>query len=127
MMRLLSTLAAVTILSCGTAPAQVGGLGLPPLGFTSPLGIGPAPSVAPTGVPLGATELASPGVSPMTSGTSPLPPSLGTITTCSNIGGSLAQASSSPGNPAAGMPSSTATSVPGTSGVAATSGTTTVF
>lgn len=35
-----------------------------PLGATSPLGLGPAAPVGPVGVPLGATQLATPGVSP---------------------------------------------------------------
>ena len=50
-----------------TALAQ--GVGAPtpsPLGVTSPLGIGPAPPVTSPGIPLGATELASPGLSSMT-------------------------------------------------------------
>jgi hypothetical protein len=52
----------------GAAFAQVGmGAVTPPLGITSPLGIGAAVPVGATGLPLGATELATPGVSPMTS------------------------------------------------------------
>ena len=51
-----------------------------------PLGIGPAPAVPRTGIPMGATELSSPGVSPMTS---PLGAAPGNITTCSSIGGSF--------------------------------------
>jgi len=43
----------------------------PPLGMTSPLGIGAGAPVGGTGLPLGATELATPGVSPMTSGSPP--------------------------------------------------------
>ena len=55
----------------GAAFAQVGmGAVTPPLGMTSPLGIGTAAPVGVTGVPLGATELATPGVSPMTSSSS---------------------------------------------------------
>ena len=75
------------------ASAQIGGIGPSPLGsplgMTSPLGIGPAPAVPRTGIPMGATELSSPGVSPMTSGTSPLGAAPGNITTCSSIGGSF--------------------------------------
>lgn len=56
------------VLSCGSAMAQVAGQNDPglasPLGVTSPLGLGPGSPVAPTGLPMGATELASPGVSP---------------------------------------------------------------
>jgi hypothetical protein len=59
-----------TLLVCSPAFAQVGGSDAAPgLGMTSPLGIGPSSPVAPTGTPLGATELASPGVSPTMSGT----------------------------------------------------------
>jgi hypothetical protein len=57
-----------TLLVCSPAFAQVGGSDAAPgLGITSPLGIGPGSPVAPTGMPLGATELASPGVSPSVS------------------------------------------------------------
>jgi hypothetical protein len=76
-----------------TASAQIGGIGPSPLGsplgMTSPLGIGPAPAVPRTGIPMGATELSSPGVSPMTSATSPLGAAPGNITPCSSIGGSF--------------------------------------
>jgi hypothetical protein len=44
---------------------------LPALGMTSPLGIPNAP-VGQTGIPMGATELATPGVSPITSGAAPM-------------------------------------------------------
>ena len=44
---------------------------LPPLEITSPLGIPNAP-VGHTGIPIGAIELATPGVSPTTFGASPL-------------------------------------------------------
>ena len=44
---------------------------LPALGMTSPLGIPNAP-VGQTGIPMGATELATPGVSPITSGAAPV-------------------------------------------------------
>src|SRR5260370_4831089 len=67
-------LAAATVWSLcnvGAASAQVGmGAVTPPLGMTSPLGIGAAAPVGVTGLPLGATELSTPGVSPMTSGSS---------------------------------------------------------
>ena len=66
MTRFLTAIAAAALLGCGPAAAQVGGIGASPLGMTSPLGIGPAFAGGPTGIPLGATELASPGVSPMT-------------------------------------------------------------
>jgi hypothetical protein len=88
MTRFLMAAMVAGLLSCGSAVAQIGGIGTSPgaspLGMTSPLGIGPAPAVAPTGIPLGATDLASPGVSPMTSGISPLGPATGSA--CSGLG-----------------------------------------
>jgi hypothetical protein len=63
--------AAIALLGCSTALAQVGGVGVPTPGIaaTSPLGMTggsqPGTSVGPTGIPLGATELTSPGISPM--------------------------------------------------------------
>ena len=63
------------LLDCGCAYAQVGGMSIspgPPLGFTSPLGVGPGSPVAPTRIPMGSTELAAPAVSPLISGTSPM-------------------------------------------------------
>src|SRR5262245_7536193 len=90
MRRLLMVVTTAALLGCGSASAQIGGLatspGSSPLGITSPLGIGPAAPVAPTGIPLGATELASPGVSPMTSGASPVVPAIGGATACSDAG-----------------------------------------
>jgi hypothetical protein len=103
---------------------QVGGMGIfpgPALGMTSPLGVGPGSPVAPTRIPMGATELTSSGVSPLTSGASPLGLAIGGIATCSGAGGSLPQASPGMG-----------TSMPGTSfntgmSTAGTVGSTTIF
>jgi hypothetical protein len=54
-----------SLLDAGAAFAQVGIAPVtPPLGLTSPLGLGPAAAVGTTGIPMGATELATPGVSP---------------------------------------------------------------
>ena len=56
-----------TLLGCNPVFAQVAGIGspMPGMGVTSPFGMGSAAgSVGPTGVPLGATELATPGLSP---------------------------------------------------------------
>jgi hypothetical protein len=70
-MKRLWTIAAITMLGCSTALAQVGGMSVPTPGIaaTSPLGMPggsqPGTSVGPTGIPLGATELAAPGISPM--------------------------------------------------------------
>ena len=69
---------------CGSAAAQVSANGgaLPtPLGVTSPLGLGSAPPVGFTGIPLGATELSTSGVSPM-----PLGITAGTVSSCSGMG-----------------------------------------
>ena len=65
--------AAASLLGCGAAYAQasMNVSPLPALGMTSPLGIPNAP-VGQTGIPLGATELATPGVSPTTSGAAPM-------------------------------------------------------
>jgi hypothetical protein len=62
---------ATTLLCCGPAFSQVSGVGSPTPGTaaTSPLSMTPGASVPPTGIPLGATELASPGLSPVTVGT----------------------------------------------------------
>lgn len=76
-------IALATFLCCGTAMAQMavptGATVASPLGLTSPLGLGPGQPVGPTGIPMGATELATPGISPspdmssaMTGGTVPL-------------------------------------------------------
>ena len=109
------------LLASGSASAQIGGIGPSgsPLGMTSPLGIGPAPAVPRTGIPMGATELSTPGVSPMTSGTSPLGAAPGNITTCSSIGGSLPQVSSGMGGSIPGISSSSAMSATGTPGSSA--------
>ena len=74
-----------TLLGCNPVFAQVAGIGspMPGMGVTSPFGMGSAAgSVGPTGVPLGATELATPGLSPA-------PPStLGSgFTVCSTVVG----------------------------------------
>jgi hypothetical protein len=108
-------------LATSSASAQIGGIAPSgsPLGMTSPLGIGPAPAVPRTGIPMGATELSTPGVSPMTSGTSPVGAAPGNITTCSSIGGSLPQASSGMGGSIPGISSSSAMSATGTPGSSA--------
>ena len=71
---------------CGSAHAQMNGSAPSPLGITSPLGIGPAAQVPRTGIPLGTTELGSIGISPATSGTSPVtPPTTNSMATCIGI------------------------------------------
>jgi len=61
-----ATLAA--LFGCNPAFAQVGGMGTPGIAATSPLGMAPGSAVSPTGIPMGATELASPGLSPLPGG-----------------------------------------------------------
>jgi hypothetical protein len=61
-----------TLLACNPAFAQVGGIGspIPGMGTTSPFGMSSAAGpVGAAGLPLGATELATPGLSPAPSGT----------------------------------------------------------
>jgi hypothetical protein len=112
---------AAVLLGCGSAYAQVGGMSISPgpsLGMTSPLGVGPGSPVAPARIPMGATELAAPGVSPMISGTSPMAPSTSTVSTCGGIGGSLPQASFGAGASSAGEPSGMGSSMTGASSLA---------
>src|SRR5262249_35487084 len=101
---------AAVLLGCGSAYAQarMNVSPLPALGMTSPLGIPNAP-VGQTGIPLGATEFATPGVSPTTSGAAPL------------IGAPCAGASSAPaamGSPMTGASAGMGSSVPGLSSTA---------
>src|SRR5712671_1293093 len=115
--RLIVTATVSVFLGCSTTWAQVTvGTGAPvPLGITSPLGMGPGASVGVTGIPLGATEMATPGVSPTAAGTSPL----GSMTagTCSSIGASAQPTTYSPGNSSSG--SSMAGSSSATGGMSA--------
>jgi hypothetical protein len=72
-MRRLWMAVAIAALGCSPAFAQVGGTSVPTPGIaaTSPLGMSGSSqtgtSVGPTGIPLGATEVTSPGISPMLS------------------------------------------------------------
>lgn len=89
MKRLLLVTITSALLGCGPAFAQATmGTGIP-LGVTSPLGIGPGAPVGTTGIPLGATELATPGVSPTTGGSSLVGSSM-TTTTCFGSAGQAA-------------------------------------
>jgi hypothetical protein len=121
MKRLLIAAVACSLLACGPALAQVGMItGAPAqLGVTSPLGLGPGASVGATGIPLGATELATPGVSPNAAGTAALG-SMTASTACSGIGASAQPTTSIPGT--SGMATSTAPNAMTTTG-AITSGT----
>jgi hypothetical protein len=77
-----ATLAA-SLLGCGSVWAQVA-VGPSSLGPTSPLAIAPGVPVAPTGIPLGATEMTMPG-------TSPAPSAAMGINGCSGAGGPMSQ------------------------------------
>src|SRR5207248_11076364 len=113
--------------------AQVSGMASPPLtiGATSPLGMGMGSSVSQTGIPLGSTEIASPGVSPAPPGATGSIAMPGSGTTCSTLGTSPSSmfgstASFDGGGMAVGTaaPASAATSGMSTaSGMSATSGT----
>jgi hypothetical protein len=101
MTRFVVAATAAVLLGCSSAFAQVSPV-LPPLGMTSPLGVGPALPVPPARVPLGAIELPSPGVSPMTSVISTLGPATPTMSGCRGIGGSIAESSFGPGTSVTG-------------------------
>jgi hypothetical protein len=77
----------LTLAVCNVANAQVSGMvsPTPSLGATSPLGITTGSTVPPTGIPLGSTEIASPGVSPapVVTGTISMP---GSAASCSTLG-----------------------------------------
>src|SRR5882724_571063 len=111
---------------CNAATAQVSGMAspTPTMGTTSPLGTGTGSAVSQTGIPLGSTEMASPGISPAPSGVT------GTIsmptsgTTCSTLGtsptGMFGSTSSFDGG---GMAIGTAApATAGTSGMSSSSG-----
>lgn len=120
---------------CNAAMAQMSGMAspTPTIGATSPLGNGTGSTVSPTGIPLGSTEIASPGISPApgdATGTISMPSS---STTCSTLGtapsgmygstatydgGGMAAGAAAPATAATpGMSTS-----PGISGMSATSG-----
>jgi hypothetical protein len=94
---ILMAAAAWPLLSGSPALAQVGMVtGAPAsLGVTSPLGIGPGAPVGATGIPLGATELATPGISPNAAGTAALG-SMTASSACSGIGASAQPTASDP-------------------------------
>src|SRR6267378_7258000 len=116
---------------CNAATAQVSGMAspTPTMGATSPLGIGTGSAVSQTGIPLGSTEIASPGVSPAPTVTGTIAMPSG-VTPCSTLGTSPSSmfgstASFDGGGMAAGSvaPATAATSGMSTSsGMSATSG-----
>ena len=75
---------AVSLLGCSSVLAQVGGAGASSIGAASPLATSSASPVGPVGIPLGATEMAAPGISP-----APLP-TMG-ATGCSAAGSPMSQ------------------------------------
>src|ERR1700759_1545269 len=75
---------AASLLGCGSVQAQVA-VGPSSLGATSPLAKAPGMAVAPTGIPFGATEMATPGPSPA-------PPAATGTLDCSTAGGPTSQA-----------------------------------
>src|ERR1700712_3239424 len=142
----LSLIAAIlpALVVCNVAMAQVSGMAspTPTLAATSPLGMATTGSpVSPTGIPLGSTEIASPGVSPApgdATGTISMPNSstacstLGTApssmfgSTASFDGGGMARGTAAPATAAAsGMTTSpglsTSAAISATSGISATS------
>jgi hypothetical protein len=129
-------LAALFVFDC---PAFAQDSTMPSVGMTSPLGIGPASPVGPVGVPLGATAIQEPGVSPLTSGAFPAAGTTVTSPACRAQGGAIPESSygigsSAPGeSPGAGsLSSGMAGSMGGTSygtgvSTAGTSTSTTAF
>src|SRR5882724_4620027 len=122
---------------CNAANAQVSGMvsPTPTIGATSPLGITTGSTVSPTGIPLGSTEIASPGVSPapLVTGTVSMSGSgascstLGTSpsgmygSTATYDGGGMAMGTAAPATAAtSGM--STSSGMSATSGMSTTSG-----
>jgi hypothetical protein len=89
---------AASLLGGSAALAQVGSMGTSPLGATSPLATGSGAPVGPVGIPLGATEMATPGISPALPSTgvcSTGGPTSQTATTTLFDGGGMAGATSS--------------------------------
>jgi hypothetical protein len=77
------------VLCNSAAMAQVTGMAspTPSIEATSPLGLGTGAGVSQTGIPLGATEIASPGISPAPGATGAMSMP-GSGTTCSTLGAS---------------------------------------
>jgi hypothetical protein len=110
-MKHLSLLTAIIALAI--APPALAQVSLTPtIGATSPLGMTAGSSVAPTGIPMGATQLASPGLSPLpcptTGSTSSAMP--GSTTTFDGGGIGMGTGTSMPGSTAASGPCGTTTS-----------------
>ena len=97
-----------------------------PIGITSPLGIGAGAPVAPTGIPLGATELATPGVSPSVSSGVPLGSTM-SATACSGALASVQTATAGLGSSTVGTGSTINGESPATGAVMGTSAPTPLF
>jgi hypothetical protein len=113
MRRALIAMIVVAPFGCNLALAQTDGMGspLPGIGATTPLGMTPGSSVPPVGIPMGATELASPGLSPAFTSAVGM---TGTGTTCSAMGNASAENSgSSTDYDGGGMAMGTGTPLPG--------------
>jgi hypothetical protein len=120
MRRALIAATAAALFGCNPVFAQVGGMASPTpgIGSTSPLGMTPGSSVPSVGLPMGATELASPGLSPMLTDTTGM---MGTGTLCSAMASPSAGASGTSTNfDGGGLGMGTGTPLPGS---AATFGT----
>lgn len=124
-----SLIAAVlpALLFCNVAIAQGLPAPIPSLSPTSPLGLGTGSTVSPT-IPLGATELASPGISPAPTGVTGTIAMPGSTTSCSTAGTSPSTMSGSTstydgGGMAVGgaTPAAAATSGMSTSGICGSS------
>jgi len=82
----------VALFDCNPVFAQTGTIGGPTPGIsaTTPLGIAPGSPISPPGIPLGSTELASPGLSPLPTGPTGLTTgttgTTGSSATCSALG-----------------------------------------
>src|SRR5580704_18189798 len=84
MIRTLIAAIATVLLGCGAAFSQIGmGSPTPGIAATSPLGMAAGSPVPPAGIPMGATELASPGLSPAAAATIGM---TGNGTTCLTMG-----------------------------------------
>jgi hypothetical protein len=108
------------LFGCNPAFAQVSGMGSPTPGIaaTSPLGMAPGSPVSPTGIPMGATELTMPGISPATNGTIGL---AGAGTTCSAMGSPASGMSGLSTYDGGGMGVGIGTSLPGSAAICGTS------
>jgi hypothetical protein len=104
MRRLLLATIFATQLGCTPVLAQMSGMGMttPALPPTSPLGMTPNAAVGPAGIPLGATELSSPGLSPVL-GSPTLTPGTATAGSAATCPTTVNQSSSLSGSGISGL------------------------